>query len=174
MKAVEDIFSTFDFYEVKEKYATDKSLKINRLKYNGPLGLPNSLKIEIDKFQNVAKPPVKVPYNNGWLRGVTVNAMDAVEIFAEKVRAASGRARYRDFYDLALLYKRYKFDVKDIKKMIAIKEVRYPIGGKYALVNWGEALKELKLETGRIYYLENPEEKEITSLLKLLDFDIKP
>lgn len=97
MNTVEAVFLEFDFYEVKEKYAADKSLKINRLKYSGPLGLPNSLKIEIDKFQNVSMPPVKVPYNNEWIRGIMVNAMDVMEIFAEKVRAASGRARYRDF-----------------------------------------------------------------------------
>jgi hypothetical protein len=29
--------------------------------------------------------------------------MDLREILAEKIRAASGRARYRDFYDIAMI-----------------------------------------------------------------------
>jgi len=37
-----------DFLEIKDEHVSKATLKINRLKYNGPLGLPNSLKIEID------------------------------------------------------------------------------------------------------------------------------
>lgn len=75
---------------------------------------------------------------------------------------------------MALLYRRYKFDLKHIEKLISSKEVRYPIGGRYALANFEEALKELKAETGRIYYMETPDEKEITGLLELMDFEVNP
>jgi hypothetical protein len=63
--------------------------------------------------------------------------------------------------------------VSGIERLIRKKEIRYPIGGKYALKNWREASKKLSRETGRIYYSEQIEENEITGLLKLFDFDVR-
>src|SRR5260221_13385561 len=49
--------------------------------------------------QNVVLPAVETTYTNVWQVPVTVMTMDIREICAEKMRAASTRARYRDFYD---------------------------------------------------------------------------
>ncbi|MBI4651700.1 nucleotidyl transferase AbiEii/AbiGii toxin family protein [Candidatus Desantisbacteria bacterium] len=48
---VKKVFETYDFLEVKEDYVSKATIKISRLKYSGPLGFPNSLKVEIDFLQ---------------------------------------------------------------------------------------------------------------------------
>lgn len=170
---IKNIFMGFNFFELKEAYAGGKTLKIKRLKYSGPLAQDNSLKIEIDKFQNVALMPVKMKYNNAWGLDFEVNCMDIKEIFAEKIRAASGRARYRDFYDLVLIKRKYNFDMDEIKNIISKKERRYAIGGKYAIANWKTAKAEFESEKEGIRYLENVSETEITKLTESLDFEIE-
>jgi len=132
----------------------------------------HSIKVEIDKFQNVYLPPEKAEYKNLWMKDIFVNAMNVSEVFAEKIRAASGRARYRDFYDMVLLYRKNRFEINDIEGIIRHKEVRYPIGGKYALKNLSAALEEFKAERSNVYYSEQVSREEILELLEKMDFDI--
>jgi hypothetical protein len=42
------VIAAQDFLDVKESFVSDFKIKINRLKYSGPLGNPNSLKVEIN------------------------------------------------------------------------------------------------------------------------------
>lgn len=121
LEEVKEVFRSVDFLEVKDEYVSRATIKIERLKYTGPLGLPNSLKIEIDYMQNVVLPIKTLPYKNVWKVETKVNVMDVREICAEKIRAASGRARYRDFYDLVLLFDAIKFDIKEIVDLIKQK-----------------------------------------------------
>ncbi len=77
------VFKPYDFLEVKDEYVSEATIKIGRLKYNGPLGQPNSLKVEIDYTQNVVLPAKSLSYRNGWKIVTNVNVMDIREIYAE-------------------------------------------------------------------------------------------
>lgn len=146
------VLGSQDFLEIKKEYVSGSTIKIERLKYSGPLGLPNSLKVEIDFMQNVVLPPKDIIYKNVWGVKTKVRVMDEREICAEKIRASSGRARYRDFYDLSLLMERFKFDLREIKGLIMRKEIRKPITHASILKNWKMAMEEKEEELQRICY----------------------
>ena len=96
---VRNIFVNYDFLKIKKDYVSDMTIKIEKLQYIGPLGMTNSLKIEIDFFQNIILPPLKLDYKNIYGVKTKVRVMDIREIAAEKIRAMNDRARYRDYYD---------------------------------------------------------------------------
>jgi len=89
---VKSALDSQDFMEIKDFYLSKATIKIERLKYNGPLGQPNSLKVEIDFLQNVILPAKDIPYKNIWNIETNVKVMDCREICAEKIRATSDRA----------------------------------------------------------------------------------
>jgi predicted nucleotidyltransferase component of viral defense system len=172
LKEVKAVFGSQDFLEVKEDYVSEATIKIGRLKYSGPLNMPNSLKIEIDFMQNVVLPAKTVPYKNAWNIRTNVKVMDIKEICAEKIRAASGRSRYRDFYDLFLLFEKFKFDIKEIEDLIKQKEIREPITQGNMLNNWKTAKKEKKEELSGIYYAKDIGDADIEKLIQKLNFVI--
>ena len=162
-----------DFLEVKDEYMSNKTIKIERLKYAGPLGLPNSLKVEIDYTQNVVLPAKTLSYKNVWKIETKVKVMDVRGICAEKIRAASGRARYRDFYDLVLLFEAAHFDIKEIAELIKQKEIRSPITQDSILENWKIARKERDQELARIYYARDIGDKDVEELIQKLKIDAR-
>ena len=168
LEEVKTVLEAHDFLEVKKYYVSGATIKIERLKYSGPLGLPNSLRVEIDFLQNVILPAKAMIYKNTWRVDTRVMVMDIREICAEKIRAASDRARYRDFYDLFLLLENFDFDMEEIEGLIRQKEIRKPIGKKYILKNWKIANKEKEAELGRIYYARNISDSEIEGMIKNL------
>ncbi|MFH1900877.1 MAG: nucleotidyl transferase AbiEii/AbiGii toxin family protein [Candidatus Omnitrophota bacterium] len=145
---------------------------MERLKYTGLLGLPNSLKVEIDFIQNVVLPSKAAFYKNVWKIETKVNVMDVKEICAEKIRATSDRARYRDFYDLVLLFERFKFDIKEIAGLVKQKEIRKPITQDSIMNNWEVAKKE-KEELSMIYYARGINDKDIEELIQKLKINIR-
>lgn len=169
---IKEVLDRPDFLEVQNEFISEATIKIGRLKYTGPLGLSNSVKIDIDRKQNVVLSPKTARYINPWKLNVRVNAMDVREICAEKIRAASGRARYRDFYDLMLLFKRKNCDIKDIVELIKRKEIRKPITQKSMLRNWEIAKREREEEFSRIYYAEEIDEEEIKTLIQELSVSV--
>ena len=62
--------------------------------------------------------------------------MEIREICAEKIRAMSGRARYRDFYDLSLILEAHKIDRDEITGYVRQKEIREPIRKAKIFSNW--------------------------------------
>lgn len=173
LEEVKAVLESQDFLEVKKENASKATIKIERLKYDGPLGLPNSLKVEIDFFQNVVLPVKTIKYKNAWNIETKVNVMDVREICAEKIRAASDRARYRDFYDLALLFDHFKFDIEEISGLIARKEIRKPISQDSIMSNWRTAKKEREEEISRIYYAHNIDNSEVEALIDKIKVDVK-
>jgi len=169
---VKAVFRPYDFLEIKEDYVSEATMKINRLKYTGPLGLSNSLKIEIDITQNVVLPAKAVDYKNAWKINTKVNAMDIKEICAEKIRAASGRARYRDFYDLLLLFEAFSFDVEEITELIKQKEIRKPVTQNSMRDNWKIAQVERRQELSRIYYAKDIAGADIERLISRLNINV--
>src|SRR3989339_1902517 len=122
LEDVKKVFEPYDFLSVKKEYTSAATIKIERLIYNGPLGQPNSLKLEIDFIQNVVLPAKDLEYKNIWKVDTKVRTMDIREIAAEKIRATSDRARYRDFYDLFQIFKNFNPNLKEIVELIKQKE----------------------------------------------------
>lgn len=171
---VKTVLESQDFLEVKKDYVSKATIKIERLKYTGPLGLANSLKVEIDFIQNVVLPAKEVEYKNVWGIKTKVKVMDIKEICAEKIRAANDRIRYRDFYDLYLLFEYFKFDLEEIIEIMKKKEIRKTISQKNILNNWKLARKEREIESGRIYYSENVTGLMIENIIGKLKVNLSP
>ena len=170
---VKKVLESEDFLEVKKEYMSDATIKIERLKYNGPLGLSNSLKVEIDYTQNMVLPARTVAYKNAWKVKTNVKVMDPREICAEKIRAMSDRARYRDFYDIVLLFRNFKFGIEEITKLIEQKEIRKPITQGSILRNWKIAKKERELELSRIYYASNLSNVDVEGVIKKINVNVR-
>jgi len=172
LEEVKAIFEPFNFLEVKKDYVSKATIKIERLKYTGPLGLPNSLKVEIDFIQNVCLPAKTVAYKNAWNIKTKVKVMDIREICAEKIRAASDRARFRDFYDLVMLFNSIKFDLKEIVELMKQKEIRGPITQESIAKNWKTAKKEKQAELSMIYYAKPISDVMVEETIKKLKIKV--
>ncbi|HOW59369.1 MAG TPA: nucleotidyl transferase AbiEii/AbiGii toxin family protein [Candidatus Omnitrophota bacterium] len=168
LEEVKSVFLGHDFLEVKKEYFSGATIKIDRLKYAGPLGLPNSLKVEIDFKQNVVLPAKSKDYRNAWGVQARVKVMDEREICAEKIRAANDRARYRDFYDLVLLVDQFKFDAAEVRKLIAAKEIRNPIKHSNVKANWQRAQRDKETELERIVYAKTVSDAMIEKMVTRL------
>ena len=102
-----------------------------------------------------------------------VNVMDIREICAEKIRAMSQRARYRDFYDFYLATQKYRIDIDETIQLIQQKEMRQPISKASILRNWKIASAQRRDEIELIYYRDEVfnNEQGIEELLQELPFE---
>ena len=170
---VKAVLQSEDFLEIKKDHVSDATIKLERVKYNGPLGLSNSLKVEIDYKQNVVLPARTLIYKNAWKVKTKVRAMDLKEVCAEKIRAASDRARYRDFYDLVLLFSEFKFSIKEIIALIGKKEIRKPVTQELMLKNWKLAKSERDRELSQVYYKGDISDSDVESLIEKIKVKIE-
>ena len=93
---------------------------------------------------------------------------------AEKIRAASGRARYRDFYDIAMIMDSYKMDNGEVLGLVRRKEIRETISQKSILQNWQIAGQEKGESIDQIFYTkEISDEKILASIASIGLFEIK-
>ena len=174
LEEIKNIFADFDFLEIKKDYVSGATVKIERLKYSGPLGQANSLKVEVDFLQNVVLEPVEMDYENLYGVKTKVRVMDIREITAEKIRAMNDRSRYRDFYDFTMIIKKIKIDIEEIINLVKRKEVRKTISYKNILNNWKMAKLDKQEDLQTIYFSEELNDEEIEKeLLKLSFEDIK-
>ena len=158
-------------FTLKRQFTSPATIKVERLGYAGVLAQPGAIKVEIDRLQNVVLPPVGVSYANVWQVPVTVMTMDIREICAEKIRAASTRARYRDFYDLYLILEGFTLDLAEIIELLKQKEVRAPITHAAMRLNWQRASKESANDLRSIHCTRQVEPQAIQSLVEQLSFD---
>jgi predicted nucleotidyltransferase component of viral defense system len=173
LEELASVITAHDFLELKEHFASEFTVKINRLKYTGPLGNPNSLKIEIDCAQNVVLPACDTEYRNVYGVQTMVRVMDLREILAEKIRAASGRARYRDFYDIAMILDAFQLHMDEILDLVRRKEIRETISQESILQNWEIAKQEKGKGVDLIVYTkEIPEEKILEAIERIGPFEI--
>lgn len=171
--SLEDIRKTFagyPFLNIKEEFSSNATIKIGRLQYTGPLQHPNILKVEIDRLQNVLLQPQSRKYNNVWGLDFKVNVMDIREISAEKIRAMSDRARYRDFYDLYWIIKNYNLDTCEIVAYISMKEIRQPITKASILRNWEVVGTQISTEMNQVFYKLHVDNQLIKKLIDDLPF----
>jgi len=170
LEEVRKLFAEVGFLAIKKDYQSDATIKIERLQYSGPLLQPNSLKVEIDYLQNVLLPPKSMKYNNVWGLDFKVRVMDEREICAEKIRAMSDRARYRDFYDLFLLTEYHPIDLREVISFIQQKEIRKPITKANILHNWTVVETQKVKEMSQIYYSRPVDDEQIKNLIDKLPF----
>ncbi|NCN59290.1 hypothetical protein COW99_00745 [Candidatus Roizmanbacteria bacterium CG22_combo_CG10-13_8_21_14_all_38_20] len=171
LEEMHNIFDNIDYLSIKKEYLSNATIKLEKLQYSGPLLQPNSLKVEIDFLQNVLLPSQTLAYNNVWGVDFMVAIMDIKEICAEKIRAMSDRARYRDFYDIYLLLEKYKLDLDEIVSYVRQKEIRRPITKASIQTNWKVIATEKEQEMGQIYYSKQIEDSQIETLIQSLPFD---
>ena len=171
LEEVRNIFNGISYLSIKKDYLSGATVKIEKLQYAGPLVQPNSLKVEIDFLQNVLLPPKTVKYNNVWGEEFAVRVMDIKEICAEKIRAASDRARYRDFYDLFLILEKYRLDMAEIVRYIRQKEIRKPITKANIKNNWTIVGAQKEIEMSRIYYSRKIEDSAVKAMIERLPFE---
>lgn len=167
---VREMFTDFDCLNIKKDYLSEATVKIEKLQYIGPLVQPNFLKVEIDFLQNVLLPPQIVTYQNVWGIDFKVFAMDMKEICAEKIRAMSDRARYRDFYDFYLLWEKYQPDLNEIISYVKQKEIRKPITKTNIKNNWLIVDTQKNLEMNQIYYSRKVDDEQIKTMIDNLPF----
>lgn len=171
---VKKVLEAQDFLTVKKEYVSKATIKLERVQYAGPLGQPNSLKVEIDFVQNVALPTRTLPYKNVWGVDAQVNVMDIREICAEKIRAMNDRLRYRDFFDFYLIMEHIKPDIHEVLDLVRKKEVRKVIAKENILDHWGTAKAERQKELAVVYYDGAVEDAAIEAVLRLLEFEPVP
>ncbi len=170
----EEVISTLEssgIFQAKKIFQSNFTFKIERLQYQGLLGQPGNIKIEIDHFQNILLPGVAKEYKNAWKVNVSPIVMDKREICAEKIRATSQRARYRDFYDLYFLIEKLKVDYQQSVSLLKKKEVRTAIISDNIAKNWSIAKEQIERDLGSIYCSEKISNHEIEKLIQKLQFD---
>jgi predicted nucleotidyltransferase component of viral defense system len=170
LNAIKNIFSDIDFLEIKKEYVSATTIKIEKLQYAGPLGQPNSLKIDIDYWQNVILPPLIMDYKNIYGVNIKVRVMDIKEIAAEKIKVMSDRARYRDYYDFVMILNNFKINLVEILELVRNKEIRQTISLKNILNNWHIAKEDQQTDTQNIYYHQLLSNLEIENKLSQLHF----
>lgn len=168
LEEVRKVFADVDYLQIKKDYLSEATIKIEKLQYTGPLTQPNSLKVEIDFLQNVVLPPQTLAYHNVWGLEFSVAVMDIREICAEKIRAMSDRARYRDFYDMFLILDTHDIDLKEVVELVKKKEVRQPITKANIEKNWQIVLTQKESEMGQIYYSRQLEDADIEKMIRSL------
>jgi predicted nucleotidyltransferase component of viral defense system len=165
LEKVRKIFVGIDYLNIKKDYVSDATIKLEKLQYTGPLVQPNSLKVEIDYLQNVVLLPQVLKYQNVWGLDFSVYVMDIREICAEKVRAMSDRARYRDFYDFYLILDFYEINLEEIIDLLKQKEVRQPITKRSIVQNLEIIFDQKESEIEQIYYLRKVENSDIRKMI---------
>ena len=170
LNSIKNIFANIDFLEIKKEYISSTTIKIEKLQYTGPLGQPNSLKIDIDYWQNVILPPLIMDYQNIYGVNVKVRVMDIREIAAEKIRAMNDRARYRDYYDFVMILNHFKINMLEILDLVRNKEIRQTISIKNILDNWYIAKEDQQADTQNIYYHQLLTNLEIENKLSQFHF----
>lgn len=163
---VRKIFEEVDYLNIKKDFLSGATIKVEKLQYVGPLIQPNSLKVEIDFLQNVILPPKIFKYQNVWGVDFTVSVMDIREICAEKIRAMSDRARYRDFYDMYLILDSHEIYLEEVIGLVKQKEIRRPITKANIEQNWKIVLTQKQAEMGQIYYSRKVEDIAIEKMIK--------
>jgi predicted nucleotidyltransferase component of viral defense system len=164
----ERLFTKYSEFEIKKSFTSNATVKIERLKYQGLLETPNSIKVEVDKLQNVYLQPLAKQYKNVWGVDFEVSVMDPIEICAEKIRACNERFRYRDFYDLFMLLKYLQIDIEQAIKILPKKEIRKDISKVNVLKHLDYALEEISKNSDTVYYKEKCENSDLKNFFNKL------
>lgn len=110
----------------KEETHQNPGLLTFQVKYTGPLGNPNRIKIELSSKEYVKYISESHPINENHypdIRQFNIHCYHFFELFAEKLRAIMQRGKSRDYYDVWQMLKRpelrkklpiYLFELQDL------------------------------------------------------------
>lgn len=171
LEEIQEVLESDGTFRVNKSYESEFTYKIERLQYQGLLGQPGNIKFEVDHHQNVVLPGVTTDYQNVWGIDGSPIVMDQHEICAEKIRATSQRARYRDFYDLYFLLTELGIDLDEALEILKQKEIRSPIIAANIAKNWSVAKEQKDRDLGSIYCSEEIENKAIEALITDIKFE---
>ncbi len=158
-------------FTVTKEFQSKFTIKIEKLRFEGLLGQNGHIKFEIDRFQNAILPGKKIEYKNIWGIVTLPLVMYEREICAEKIRAASQRVRYRDFYDLYYLLTELKVNLKDATNLLYRKEARIPIIAANIQKNWLTAKKFKNQDLENIFCSDVVADKAIEALRQTIKFE---
>lgn len=96
--------------------------------------------------------------------------MDVREICAEKIRAMSDRARYRDFYDFFLLLETQHINLYEVISYVGRKEIRKPITKANIYRNWKVGGTQKAAEMSQIHYSRPVNDAQIENVIEELPF----
>lgn len=171
---IQSVIEANGVFKITKVFQSTFTIKIEKLQFEGLLGQNEHIKFEIDRFQNVILPGKNIEIKNFW--GITSNplVMDEREICAEKIRAASQRVRYRDFYDLYYLLEKLKVNLKDATDLLCQKEARTPIIAANLQKNWLTAKKFKNQDLENIFCTDVVADEAIEALLQTIRFEDIP
>lgn len=167
--SIDEIVSVLEdsgIFKAKKVYQSDFTIKIERLQYSGLLGQPGNIKFEVDRHQNVVLSGNQVEYKNVWKVVAAPLVMDAREVCAEKIRAVSQRARYRDFYDLYFLIREVGIDLGAALALLPNKEIRTPVLSENIGKNWVVARNQKKRDLGSIFCSDEIRDQDMDTFIK--------
>ena len=168
-EVVDTLTATGDF-TVKKKYESGATIKIERLYYAGILALPGSIKVEIDRLQNVALPADEKTYENVYGVDATIKTSDLTEVVSEKVRATATRVRYRDFFDLYVLQDHPDVIMDESIALMRKKEIREIVTPEAIDKHWQDPLKESEKDKRAIFSNTPVEDSAIDTIVKSVGF----
>ena len=171
MEEIITVLESNGTFRVNKTFQSNFTIKIEKLQYQGLLGQPGNIKFEVDRHQNVVLPGVITEYQNVWRINASPIVMDQKEICAEKIRAVSQRARYRDFYDLYFLLNEQKINFDEALEILKQKEIREPIIAENIRKKWSIAKEQKDRDLGSIYCSESIENKAIEEIIGGIKFD---
>lgn len=171
VEAVKDVLEQDGLFQVRKQYVSNATIKIERLWYPGILDQPGAIKVEIDHLQRMVLPPVERRYENVWGIPITLPVMDICEICAEKIRAASQRARYRDFYDLFLILEKFSPNLDEIVSLMRQKEVRSIISAENLRASWQRAAREFTEGKDLMHYSRAISDDAIAAMVATIQFE---
>lgn len=171
LNEVRSIFKDSQIFTIKKDYSSHHTVKVEKLQYSGVLNQPSYLKIDISNVKNQALPTKKINYKNAWDINVTSQVMNIVEICAEKISAASNRARYRDFYDLFLITQELGVKVIAAVSLLKKKEVEKTLSVNNIRGNWKIAKKDKQNDLNTIFIKKEISNQDVETFLEKLNFD---
>ena len=83
----------------------------------------------------------------------------------------SGRARYRDFYDISLILAEHPVDLEEVTGYVQQKEIREPITKASILFNWNLTRDQKESELKAIYFSRDVEDQQIEEMIQRLPFE---
>lgn len=156
-----------------DSYHANPGAIIASVRFRGPLGHPNRIKLDISLTEKMALEPewhsVRSDFQD--LRSFKILAYPLKEIAAEKIRSIMQRGYSRDYYDVWRLVKEHKFDNVEIKKLVVqkceMKGIEYQPELLFNVVRLDEARAHWVVGLGHLVK-ELPDFNAVISELRLL------
>jgi len=113
-------------FAFKSFHVTEGSIIAN-IQFIGPLNAKNRIRLDVTLDEPVLTEPVEIEVESKYpdIRRYKAVAYSLEEILAEKIRSILQRGKSRDYYDVWMLLKVRKFDMRRTKELVTEKcEVR--------------------------------------------------